>query len=417
MLMPVCAVPSRSRVCARLLAVLMAGLAVALILGGTPTTALAKPRTRAKKTSPVPQGFVGMDIDGPLFDPTSPLNLGNQMTSMVTDGVQSLRVAFNWAAAQPYESFAQVPADRQGEFVPGPGGRPIDYSVTDQIVGNAAAHGLTVLPTLVYAPSWDARANAGGISIPDQDGPYGQFAAAMVQRYGPQGTFWTENPQIPKLPIRMWQIWNEPNLPAYWPQPFAQSYVGLLRTAHDAIKQADPKAKVVLGALTNFAWKSLGDIYKISGARNLFDVVAVNGFTATPADVILYWRFVRGAMAHYRDGRKSLLATEMSWPSAQGQSPQRQDFSTTQKRQAQDVAAMLPLIGRWRTRLRLAGFYYYTWIDAEHRGGPVFSFAGLQRITSGGQVRVKPALAAFRSGALALEGCRSKGDTATSCKH
>ena len=419
MLMTVPAAPSR-RTSARLLFVLLAGALAMLLLGGAPTTAAARAgakRAKTTRSATVPQGFVGMDIDGPLFDPTSPLNLGNQMTSMVADGVQSLRVAFNWAAAQPYDSLAQVPADRQGEFVPGPDGRPIDYSVTDQIVGNAAAHGLTVLPTLLYAPSWDGQSNAGGITIPQQDAPYAEFAAAMVQRYGPQGTFWTENPQIPKLPVRMWQIWNEPNLPAYWPQPFARSYVALLHAAHDAIKHVDPKAKVVLGALTNFAWRAIGDIYKISGARNLFDIAAVNGFTATPADVILYWRYVRAAMAHYQDGHKPLLATELSWPSAKGQSPQREDFSTTAKGQAKDVAAMLPLIGRWRTRLRLAGFYYYTWIDAEHGGGPVFSFAGLQRITDGGQVRVKPALAAFRAGALALEHCRAKGDTATSCTH
>jgi hypothetical protein len=357
-----------------------------------------------------------MDIDGPLFDLTSPLDLGNQMTSMVTDGVQSVRVAFNWAAAQPYASMADVPADRQGEFVPGPDGRPIDYSVTDQIVGNAAAHGLTVLPTLLYTAPWDAQSEPG-IAIPKDNGPFAQFAAAMVQRYGPQGTFWTSNPSIPKVPVRMWQIWNEPNISYYWPQPFAKSYVGLLKAAHDAIKQADPKAKVVTGALTNFAWRALSEIYGVSGARKLFDVVAVNGFTATPADVILYWRFTRRAMAHYHDGGKPLLATEVSWPSAHGQSPQKETFSTTEKGQAKNVTGILSLAARWRTRLHLAGFYYYTWIDAERRGEPVFAFAGLQRLTSGGQVRVKPALKAFRTSALAIEHCRAKGDTATSCRH
>jgi hypothetical protein len=418
MLMLVANPPARRR-----LRTLLAGLvvaAVALMAGpgaGHPAHAAARSKAKTTKVPHVPNGFVGMDIDGPLFDPTSPLNLGNQMTSMVGDGVQSMRVAFSWAAAQPYASMADVPADRQGEFVPGPDGRPIDYSVTDQIVGNAATHGLTVLPTLLYAPAWDAESNPGGVSIPKVNAPYAQFAGAMVQRYGSSGSFWTENPSIPKVPIRMWQIWNEPNIPLYWPQPFAKSYVGLLHAAHDAIKQADPRAKVVIGALTNFAWQALGQVYKVSGARHQFDIVSVNGFTATPADVILYWRFTRGAMSHYKDGRKPLLATELSWPSSKGQSPQKQDFSTTEKGQAQNVAGILPLIAKWRTRLRLAGFYYYTWIDAERRGAPVFSFAGLQRLTSGGQVRVKPALKAFTTGALAIEGCRAKGATATSCKH
>ena len=417
MLMPVPAAPARPKLRRLLLAAGLAAIALIAVLALSGSAhAAARPKHRARIPH-VPNGFVGMDIDGPLFDPTSPLDVGNQMTSMVSDGVETVRLAFNWAAAQPYASATDVPANRQGEFVPGPDGRPISYDVTDQVVGNAAAHGLTVLPTLLYAPSWDAQSNSGGISIPERDRPYAEFAAAMVQRYGPKGTFWTENPQIPKVPVRMWQIWNEPNLPAYWPQPFARSYVGLLHAAHDAIKQADPRARVVLGAMTNFAWRALGDVYKISGARKLFDIVSVNGFSATPKDVILYWQLTRRAMAHFKDGHKSLLATEISWPSAKGQSPQKQDFATTEKRQAQNVAGILPLIAKYRIRLRLAGFYYYTWIDAEHRGGPVFSFAGLQRLTSGGQVRVKPALKAFRVGALAIEGCRAKGDTATACRH
>ncbi len=417
MLMPVSAAPPRSTLARVLLAAGLSAIALITVLalsGSAHAAARHKPKARIPH---VPNGFVGMDIDGPLFDPTSPLDVGNQMTSMVGDGVETVRLAFNWAAAQPFASAADVPADRQGEFVPGPDGRPITYTVTDQVVANAAAHGLTVLPTLLYAPSWDSQSNSGGIPIPQQDQPYAEFAAAMVQRYGPKGTFWAENPQIPKVPVRMWQIWNEPNLPAYWPQPFAKRYVGLLHAAHDAIKQADPKAKVVLGAMTNFAWRALGDVYKISGARKLFDIVAVNGFSATPQDVIVYWQLTRRAMAHFKDGHKPLLPTEISWPSAKGQSPQKQDFATTEKRQAQNVAGILPLVAKYRTRLRLAGFYYYTWIDAEHRGGPVFSFAGLQRLTSGGQVRVKPALKAFRTGALAIEGCRAKGGTATVCRH
>ena len=123
------------------------------------------------------------------------------------------------------------------------------------------------------------------------------------------------------MPIRSWQIWNEPNLSYYWKQPFASTYVSFLRTAHAAIKKADPGAQVVLGALTNTAWKSLGQIYRVKGARGLFDVVAVNGFTKIPANVMLFMLFVRHAMARFGDSAKPLLATEISWPSAKGQHP------------------------------------------------------------------------------------------------
>jgi hypothetical protein len=218
------------------------------------------------------------------------------------------------------------------------------------------------------------------------------------------------------MPIRMWQIWNEPNISNYWPQPFARTYVPLLRLAHQAIKRADPGAKVVLGALTNFAWRALGQIYLIAGARNGFDVVALNGFTKQPANVILYMQFMRHAMSRQHDGQKPLLATEVSWPSAQGQTSQHFDFNTTQAGQARDIATVLPLIGANRVALHLIGFYYYTWIGVEKRSAGAFSFAGLNRL-NGDQVAAKPALSAFTRGALALEGCRAKGASATVCLH
>jgi hypothetical protein len=212
----------------------------------------------------------------------------------------------------------------------------------------------------------------------------------------------------------MWQIWNEPNLTYYWPQPFAKSYVSLLRLAHSAIKRADPGAQVVLGALTNLAWKSISQIYQISGAHNLFDIVSVNGFTKEPANVVLYMQLMRNAMDRYKDGHKPLIATEVSWPAAKGETPQHYDFNTTEAGQARNIAALLPLIGQQRVKLGLMAFYYYTWIGQEDPGSGAFNFAGLLAYHDG-SVKVKPALAAFRTGVLALEQCKQKGSVATSC--
>ena len=113
---------------------------------------------------------------------------------------------------------------------------------------------MTVLPLVLYAPAWDAAKNRTGYSIPKRPGPYADFLAALVKRYGPHGTFWSGRSGA-RVPIRSWRIWNEPNLGYSWPQPFARGYVSL-SSDHAAIKRADPGAKVVLGGLTNFAWKS-----------------------------------------------------------------------------------------------------------------------------------------------------------------
>jgi hypothetical protein len=362
---------------------------------------------------PVPQGFLGVDVDGPMFGPDTPINFPNQLKTMVASGVQSVRVAFSWAAAQPYQSDADVPAAQQANFTD-VSGRPTTFQFTDMVVGDAARERLTVLPTVLYAPQWDAVTNRSGVAYPRQSAPYGAYLTALIGRYGPHGSFWRENPGIPKMPIRTWQIWNEPDLAYYWKQPFASTYVAFLKVAHAAVKKADPGARVVLGALTNTAWKALGQIYKIKGAKNLFDVVSVNGFTKIPANVIEFMVFVRRAMARVGDGAKPLMATEVSWPSAKGQTSASFDFITNQAGQAHNISALLPLIGQQRLALHLIGVYWYTWMGQEDPHTGPFNFSGLLGFHNG-TVTVKPALAAFKAGALALEGCKRKGAVATSC--
>jgi hypothetical protein len=388
-------------------------LAVAV---ATATVATGAPAGPAPTGTPVPRGFVGVDVDGPLFTAGDHVDVARQLDLMVASGVESVRVAFNWAAAQPYRSWADVPTAQASSFQSGSNNVPTSFNASDQIVGLAAQRGLVVLPTILYAPQWDAGENHdGGLPPPARTGPYADYLTALVDRYGRYGTYWASHPSVPRLPVRTWQIWNEPNLSAYWPQPFARSYVALLRAAHGAIKRADPGAQIVLGALTNAAWKYLGQIYRISGARGLFDVIAVNGFTSTPANVILYLELVRRAARHEGDGHKPLLATELSWPSALGRSPQHFDWSTTEAGQARNIAQLLPMLAANRKQLGLLGFDYFTWIGEEHRRAPAFNFAGLVRYQLGGRIIAKPALAAFRRAALAIEGCRRKGAVAGRC--
>jgi hypothetical protein len=394
----------------RLRAILPAVVAAATIaLGSAAATAAPAP-----KTTPVPQGFVGVDVDGPLISGGNSLDLAGQMQTMVSDGVQTLRIAFNWAAAEPYASPSRVPADQATNFTT-VNGVPVDFSTTDQIVGDAARLHLQVLPTVLYTPPWDAVHNPDGVDYPRRTGPYAAYLTALIGRYGPDGSFWAANPSIPKEPVREWQIWNEPNIAYYWRQPFAAGYAQLLAASHAAIVKADPGARTVLGALTNRAWVSFAQLDTRPGFAQSFDIAAVNGFTKRPANVIRYMQFMRRAMNRYGAKGKPLLATEVSWPSAVGQT-KGYDFDTTEAGQARDLAALLPLIGADYQQLGLAGFDWYTWIGAEARNASTpFDFSGLFAF-SNGKVRAKPVLGVFRSGALKLEGCRSKGPLATDCR-
>ncbi|HEY6396255.1 MAG TPA: hypothetical protein VIX82_02255 [Solirubrobacteraceae bacterium] len=377
--------------------------ALALVIGLVlaPTGAVA---------SPVPHGFVGVVVGTPLFPNSDPnIYLDGQLYTMVMSGVQSIRVAVDWSQVQPYKDMSQVPQDQRYLFVQS-GGIPTNFSLIDQMVAEAARRQVTLMPMIIDAPRWDAlkHTTGGVVSIPRSDGPYARFLAALVRRYGPHGTFWQNN--TPKLPVRMWQVWNEPNLRPFWPQqPWVQRYVGLLKAAHDAIKRVDPGARVILGGLPNYSWRSLQRIYAIRGARRLFDVVAVHPYTKTPAGVITILSLVRQVMNQSGDPRKPIVADEVSWPSSLGKTVHNTgyDFATTEAGQARNLSQLLPLLGRYRTSLHLMGFYWYTWASNERRNGLAFDFSGLLRYTpSDFQFTPKPALQAFTKASLALEGCQ-----------
>ena len=365
----------------------------------------------AQSATRVPQGFVGMVAAGPLFYPD--VNLAGQMDTMVKDGVETLRVQFNWTAFQPYKSFADVPADQVGRFQD-VGGVPTDFTSADQVVALAAARGLSVLPIVQFAPAWAAKHPGELNSAPASPGTFANFLGALARRYGSHGSYWSQNPSIPRVPIRMWQIWNEPESTSAWTStPWARTYLDMLRAVRTAVKAADPSAKIVLAGLANYSWRFLADIYAVHGARNLFDIVAIHPYTAQPSGVITILKYVRTVMNRAGDKHKPILATEVGWPSSRGK-VKIFGFETTESGEAQKVASVLPLMARYRSSLGLMGFYFFEWMGDESPGGWTFDYAGLLRY-SNKRVVAKPALAAFRHAALGLERCSLKAPVATRC--
>lgn len=383
---------------------LLAGLAVTAVLLLLPTTAGAA----------VPPGFVGMNADSVFSLNVSP---ERQLDTMVASGVESIRVVFNWSAAQPYPDWNHVPLDQVSDYLPYH--VPTSFAQTDRIVEAAARRGLTVLPVVIYTPSWDVAPNtftALTLGVPRRAAPYASYLRLLVMRYGPRGSFWSSHRDVPKIPIRSWQIWNEPDIHSFWSvsPSWAPSYVRLLRSAHAAIKRADRGAKVVLAGLSNYVWTDLAKVYA-AGGRKLFDVVAVHPYTKVPSGVIRILQLVRDVMDRAGDRGKPMILTELGWPSALGKVSLRADFETNEAGQARKLAEVLPLLAQVRRQLELTGFYYYTWITQEVKdGSDAFAFAGLLRFDNG-RVTAKAAYRAFRRGALKLEACRKKAAVATRC--
>jgi hypothetical protein len=328
----------------------------------------------------VPQDWLGVVADGPLTDVG--VDREGEWQLLASSGATTVRTPFWWSHGQR----------------DGPG--TIDYSAYDAVVLAAARHGVGVLPIVQGTPHWAARRPGDPASPPRDAADLGRFLQALVARYGKGGSLWAEHPEVTARPIRDWQVWNEPNIDLYWStQPFAKSFVRMLRGARAGLRAADPKARVVLAGLPNKSWAALRSIYAAGGRRS-FDVVALHPYTGKPVNVIELVRRARRIMKRYGDRRKPLWVTELSWPAALGKLDSH-GFETSEKGQAKRLRRGLELLATNRRKLRIGRVYWYTWLSLEGTQNS-FGYSGLRRLRNGVVVSA-PALATFRKMAARLK--------------
>jgi hypothetical protein len=365
---------------------------------------LAAPASAAERR--VPQGWLGVTVDGPV----SPYEPG-EWNRMARAGVETIRVELRWNEVQPYAR-DQVPPQERERFRD-LDGVPTDFSRFDAIVAAASGRRIAVVPVVNLAPAWLTLNPRNPASPPADPASLGRFFSQLVHRYGPDGSLWRERPQLPQMPIRAWQVWNEPNLAGYWSeQPFAPSYVAALRAAAASIRAADGGATIVLAGLPGKSWVALRKVYE-AGGRGLFDAVAVHPYTRRPRDVLRIIRYARRAMRAHGDGGLPIWVTELSWPASRRKVSDPIGIGVTESGQAARLRVALRMLAAARERLGIERVLWYTWLSNE-AGGSVFSWSGLRRLRHGKSVPA-PALAAFRRTARRLEGCAKAHADARRC--
>ena len=351
---------------------------------------LAAPPALAARAAP--QGFFGVMYDHGIERASAEVQ-DAQWDLMASSGVESVRTVFDWADAQP---------DGRGSA--------FKFDQTDGVVRRAALRNIEVLPVVFYAPKWARAYRNRFTSPPAKRADYVTYVAALAERYGPEGTFWTEHPELPKRPVREWQIWNEPHLPAYWDAPekgpfgYARAYPLLLRASYNIVKSLDPGAKVVMAGLTQRAWEEIEVLYQ-HGIKSYFDVAALQIFPQTVKRSVKATGLFRDALRKRRDGRKPIYVTEITWPASKGQTDgikyQRQE---TPRGMATKLSQMYSAMVTRRRALGVGRVFWYTWSSPYGRGGSIFNFAGLQRFDGDGFV-AQPALGAYQRSARRFQGC------------
>lgn len=115
-----------------------------------------------------------------------------------------------------------------------------NWAQYDRLFTMASRQGVDVLPIIDYGTVW-ASAPGTAHDMPvtaSGQAAYAVFAAAVVSRYGPNGTFWAANPDLTPRPFTAIELWNEPWSAGH---PVAVgTYVSLLHLAGAAIKTVDP---------------------------------------------------------------------------------------------------------------------------------------------------------------------------------
>jgi hypothetical protein len=297
---------------------------------------------------------------------------------MRESGVGAVRFPLYWADAEP----------RPGVY---------DWTSLDATVARIAAAGARPLPTVIAPPSWleDEQIDPP-IGTARERQAWASFLRAAVARYGPGG------PGVPAgaKPIRDWQLWNEPNLPAYWRSfPSPAGYARLLHVGASAVRSVDPEARIVLAGLSPAGrgikpWTFLRRLYA-NGAAGDFDLVALHPYGRSLSDVSDQVDRARRIMRRGGDRTKPMLITEIGWGSA---GPLGFPLTGTPKSQARMVRAAFDLFERTR-RWRIRQVFWFSWRDTREEP-PACGFCTFTGLLHAGG-RPKPSLRSFRLSAAA----------------
>ena len=270
-------------------------------------------------------------------------------------------------------------------------------------------------PPAWATPAWNVAPTSGA---PRAD--FANFVRRLVERYGTNGAFWRAHPGLNPVPIRYYDIWNEPYVSRFWSHRFPDpaGYARMFKAVVQAARPADPRARFLLEAdtrviETGWPWRpflsamfdAVPDLGEYAYAVSVHPYQGDGGSPRTcsrprPSRGVEHdWRATVLQFCRIEDTRRILDArgahdtriwiTEIGWSTAP-----RGARRVSQGRQATYVREVFDLL---RTHSGLvAGVVWYEYQGPERDPGRDDDFFGLVRPDG----TPKPAWDAFRSEAL-----------------
>lgn len=266
----------------------------------------------------------------------------------------------------------------------------------DNIVDLAEANEIEIIARLSNPPAWSRALpveESGSFAPPDNYDDFGDFAAAVAQRYNGR--------------IRYYQLWNEPNGNEEWGknQPVnPEQYTALLCNAYRRIKEVNPAAVVLAGALTPTVDINDGNLNDLiflermyaAGAGDCFDVMSAQGYGLWSGaldqrlrpNVINYPHnlYLRDVMVRHGEANKPIWISEMGWnvvPEGMDArfgrvTPEQQArFAVEAYRRAQAEWPWVGVVNYWFLKRKDpseldTAFYYFRLLDPDFSPQPVY---------------------------------------------
>jgi hypothetical protein len=292
-----------------------------------------------------PPGFVGI----------SPQNTSTNadFELMESAGINSARLPMGWLGIEPEA------ADRYDPH----------WAWFDGEVERAAEHGIRIFPFVWGSPEWVAPLpTVEPIESPRQREAWLQFLRRAVDRYGPDGEFWEERPELPQLAIRHWEIWNEENIVTFSHRPSAERFATLIRISGRLLHRLDPGSKVLIGGLfgrplqtpPNFqSGDFLAQVYRARRVKRYFDGVALHPYVADAGAMRPQIVNLRRVMGLHGDAATPLYVTELGWGSDSFESR----WERGPRGQARELNRAFAMLTEQRRRWRIGGAWWFSWTD------------------------------------------------------
>jgi hypothetical protein len=315
-----------------------AGLVIVVLLAASPYTSAPAESTDA--------AFFGVNANRVFNDGLPTERVDAHLAAIAASGIAQVRTDAMWAFIEPW-------AANNGALGP-------LYAETDRRMLALARHGLRWLPVLDYTPAWQQTIPGNDHSAPGEPAAFGRFAAIFAGRYGRRGQFWLEHPELPYLPVRTYELWNEENTTGFWqPRPEPDRYADLYLQARAAIKAIDPATTVAIGGLGHGANAFLNAMYRarpqIAGQ---IDAVAIHPYAPTTAGVMRTIQGTRTVLRSLEARTVPLIITEVGW---EGEAGSPDPLALPEAKRAAAMTELVNAIASRRSHDHITGLLPYTW--------------------------------------------------------